>query len=95
MDNFNDIENIKDFVERLNLDIDGTFTGNQFSANLKNSDEFSRVYNLLSLNDELENDDSSIATASVSSFKFYTDWFEMTISANFDNDVYKLIIERK
>ena len=41
MDNFNDIENIKDFVERLNLDIDGTFTGNQFSANLKNSNEFS------------------------------------------------------
>ena len=95
MDNFNDIENIHDFVERLNLDIDGTFTGNQFSANLNNSDEFSRVYNLLSLNDELENDDSSIATASVSLFKFYTDWFEIAISANFDNDIYKLIIERK
>ena len=94
-DNFNDIENIKDFVERLNLDIDGTFTGNQFSANLKNSNEFSRVYNLLSLNNELEIDDSCIATVSVSSFKFYTDWFEITISANFDNDVYKLIIERK
>ena len=95
MDNFNDIENIKDFVERLNLDIDGTFTGNQFSANLKNSNEFSRVYNLLSLNNELEIDDSCIATVSVSSFKFYTDWFEITISAHFDNDVYKLIIERK
>ena len=81
------------FIESLNLGIKGKFDGFRYLVIMKDSNEFSKVYNALSLNKDLELDDESVATDAICKYSFSNEWYTVTISANFENDLYKLTVE--
>lgn len=90
-----DYETIEEFVDSLNLPYEGEFDGETFSLDLGDSDTFSEVFNVISLNMELHADDDSIANDSEARFIYYGDNFEVKLEADFTEDVYKLTAERR
>lgn len=62
---------------------------------MPDSDTFSEVFNIISLNNELHADDGSIANDAEARFTFYGENFEVKLEADFMEDVYKLTAERR
>ena len=90
-----DYETIEEFVNSLDLPYEGEFDGDTFRLDLMNSDAFSQVFNIISLNKELSSDDDSVADDSEARFTFYGDNFEIKLEGDFSEDIYKLTVERR
>ena len=88
-------QDMKDFIDSLGLKIDGEMRNSQYVITVDNSNEFSSLFNTISLNDLLRLEDNSIATDKESSFRFTNGEYDVVLSADYVNDVYSLIIEVK
>ena len=82
----------EEFIKSLNLPFEGKSAGNDYIINLNNSDDFSTLYNIISNNINLSMDDESITTTSNALFTFFNDEFDLKLVADFNKDIYKLIV---
>ena len=83
---------LNEFVESLNLPIEGSFSNDQYIITPSNSDEFSEVFNAISLNTDLASDNYSLATEDETRFIYTDGEFEINIEANFKDNLYNIII---
>ena len=89
------MSNIEEFVNSLNIPFEGSYSNNQYIINLKSSDDFSKVFSIISLNSQLRALDGSTATDSETEFRYTDGYYEVLLSANYDEDVYSILIEVK
>lgn len=88
---------IKELLSKLNLNV--TVNENApkdvLTIDLKNSDEYARVYTRLENTELLELDEASVTMSEHSTIlEYYNEEFNVTLESDFDSDVYKLVIER-
>lgn len=89
------MSSIEEFVNSLNIPFEGSYNNNQYIINLKSSDDFSKVFSIISLNSQLRALDGSTATDSETEFRYTDGYYEILLSANYDEDVYSILIEVK
>lgn len=53
---------LEDFVNSLKLPANGQYSGNEYIITFDNSDDFSDIFNLISLNKTLTAEDNMVAT---------------------------------
>jgi len=82
----------EEFIEELGLPFDWEERGSEYVINLNNSDSFSKAYDLISNNRDLTLEDDSITTTDNALFTFFTDLFEIRLVADFNKDIYKVIL---
>lgn len=90
-----DRQDMQEFIDSLNLKIKGELKNNRYVILTDNSNDFSVLFNTISLNDFLRLEDNSIATDKESSFRFTNGEYDVILEANYEKDVYSLIIEVK
>ena len=88
------MENIKDFLNSIGLYKEGNFKDNQYLIDISNSNEFGKYYSILNKSD-LVNEDIEVSTVNVenSNIRFNSDDFDLTLIADINNSIYKLIVE--
>ena len=84
---------MSDFIDNLGLPKSGVFSNNQYIVDLKDDHQFSNLYTKLSFS--LDESDSSITTPDNIYYEFYNDWFNVSISANFVKNIYRLVVEER
>ena len=82
----------EEFIETLDLPFDGERWNDDYIITLNSSDDFSYLYNIISNNNELTLDDSSVTTTDNALFTFFNDDFDLRLSADFNKDIYRLTV---
>ncbi len=80
------------------IGINNTFTrkGNQLIYDIKNGDEYGRIYSLLDKSDLVDEDEeSSMITMDNSSIQWVADEGTITLIADFNLDEYKLVVREE
>ena len=84
---------MKEFIDKLNLPFEGKYIDNSlYIIDLNNSNDFSDLYNAISLNKDLRLEGDSVATVDSSKFVFTDGYFEVILEADYDNDFYRLSV---
>jgi hypothetical protein len=87
---------MNNFIDSLNLPLEGEMRGKQYIIDVNTSDEFSSLFVAISLNDSLRLDDtSSIATTDESKFRYTDGTYDVILSANYDENIYSLVVEER
>ena len=86
---------MQEFIDSLDLKFTGEFKNNVYTIEVDNSNDFSSLFNSISLNDSLILEDRSVATDKESNFRFTNGEYDVVLRANYDDDVYDLNIEVK
>ena len=87
-------EDLETFIDSLNLPFEGEIKGDEYVVALGNSNDFSKIYNIISTNKDLNLKDGSTANDSEARFLFLGDNFEISLLANFDDDIYRLAVSK-
>lgn len=83
----------EEFIEGLNISFEYEEFGQDTLIKLDNSNDFSTLYNIISNSDEtFIDEENSITTDSNIMFKFYSDDFEITLTADLIKDIYRCLI---
>lgn len=83
---------MEEFINSLNLPFTGKYGAGEYIITLNNSNDFSDLYNIISTNNEFHLDETSITTDNNAMFLFFTDDYEIRITADFQKDIYRAII---
>lgn len=86
---------MEDFIASLELPYSGKIINNQYIIDVKSSDEFSELFNAVSLNNFLHLEDNSVATVDETKFVFTNGEYDVRLEADYNNDVYRLTVEVK
>lgn len=86
---------MQEFIDSLNLPFSGDMHDKQYIINVDSSNKFSKLFNSISLNDFLSLEDNSVATDEESMFRFTNGDYDVVLKADYNNDVYSLLIEEK
>lgn len=86
---------IEEFIESLELPIKGKMINNQYIIDVHTSDEFSNLFNTISLNNLLTLENNSVATVDEAKFTFTNGEFDVKLEADYNTDFYRLIVEVK
>ena len=89
-----EIPSLEDFVYSLNIPFEGEFKGEEYVIALENSNDFSEAYNIVSTNKDLNIKNDSIANDSEARFLFYSDNYDISLLADFDDDIYRVVVSR-
>ena len=85
---------IDKFLDELGISGDYTSSDGEYTFMLSDSDEFQDVYSLLSSSKLVDLDvDNIVVTEDENILKYIADDYDLTLECNFNEDVYKLIIE--
>lgn len=81
-------------LKKLGIYLDGEFSKDgSYVVDIYDSDEFGRVYSTLEKNDDVEElYSNSLLTIHNSSISYLYDNYQITLIADFEQDLYKLII---
>ena len=81
-------------LKKLGISLDGEFSKDgSYIVDIYNSDEFGRVYSVLEKNDDVEElYSNSLLTIHNSSISYLYDNYQITLVADFEQDLYKLVI---
>lgn len=84
-------------MEEVLLDLGITDEGqynedNEYEIYLTSDDDFARIYSKLDKSNLDEDDSSASLTEDNASFRYYSDNYEITLVANFLENIYKLIV---
>lgn len=85
---------MEEFVDNLDIPFQGEMMGEEYVVTLANSDEFSELYNIISTNKILNIKNDSTANDSEARFCFEADGFDVGMLADFDDDIYKMVVSR-
>ena len=78
---------LKDFAAQLGLPQEGQFIGGEYTVDLKNSDEYSKMYTLLDNSDLLQlNADVTLLNEDVSQLLYEGENEDVKLVANFKED---------
>jgi hypothetical protein len=84
---------LKEFVKKLNINLDGRMEGEKYIIDIANSDEYSRMYTLLDNSDLVDIDeDSTLLTDKVGELLFIGDDYDVKLVGNFAQDLYRIVI---
>lgn len=86
---------MKEFIDSLELPYEGKMVNNQYILDVDSSDKFSELFNAVSLNNFLHLEDNSVATVDETRFVFTDGEYDVRLEADYDNDVYRLVVEVK
>jgi hypothetical protein len=88
---------MKELLSKLGLSETGDYgKDNVYTVDLKDSDEYGKVYSKLDKSEEFyEIEDSSLLTIHNSSIVYENDKYEVILISDFDQDTYKLTIKEK
>lgn len=86
---------MKEFIDSLELPYEGKMVNNQYILDVDSSDKFSELFNAVSLNNFLHLEDNSVATVDETKFVFTNGEYDVRLEADYDNDVYRLVVEVK
>ena len=89
------MSNIEEFINELDLSVDGEMHDRSYIVDFDNDREFSRVYNQISTDDDFNVDENSKATTDELKFVFYNDYFEITFTADFIGNNYRMVVTNK
>ena len=87
-------QSMEEFVASLELPFEGEMKGEEYVVPLYNSDEFSDAYNIVSTDKDFIVSKDSIANNDEARFKFISDYFEISLLADFNDDVYRLVVTK-
>lgn len=83
------------FIKNLNLNKSGHYENNKYIIDLSDSNEYSKMYTLLDNSSLVSLDPESTQISESSSMLIYNDddlKFDIKLSANYNQDEYKIII---
>ena len=84
----------KDFALKLGIKIQGKESNEGYVIRFNNSDDYAKVYSLLSRSELLSlEEDQVILSEHTNIIKYISDEFDLTLAANFDKDSYTLTIK--
>lgn len=86
---------MQEFINDLDLPFEGTMVNKQYIIDVESSDQFSDLFNTISLNNFLNLEDNSVATVDEAKFTFTNGYYDVKLEADYNNDVYRLIVEEK
>lgn len=87
--------NLKEILKEIGIKQEAKLMeDNCYVVQLKNSNDYGKIYSILENSDLIEiDDDSSVLTYESSSIQYNGDGFVITLISNFDADTYKLTIK--
>lgn len=86
---------MEDFINELNLPFEGEMHGDTYIITLNNSNDFSKLYNIISTDKQFTVDNNSVSTTNNAMFKFYNDWYEIQFTADFNKDIYRMVVNER
>lgn len=86
---------MQEFIDSLNLPFEGKMINRQYIIDVNSSNDFSDMFNCISLNNELNLEENSTASVDESRFTFTNGEYDVKLEADYDNDFYRLIVEVK
>lgn len=89
------MSDINEFIDGLELDYEAKQFGSQWVIYLPDSDAFGDIFTQLSTNKELQVDPSSMSTDDLSVYIFTDGYFQATVTANFQKDIYKVVFDER
>ena len=84
---------MQDFIDSLELPYEGEEQGKQYIIDMPNSNAFSTVFNLIDINKDLHIKGESKATDEETQFRFTNGEFDVVLVANYEDDIYRLVVE--
>jgi hypothetical protein len=85
---------MKDFLEMIGINKSITYENGVATILLDNSNEYAKMYTILTETDTVELEQESVViNQKISSLKFSNREFEIVLSADLERDIYKLLIE--
>ena len=81
------------FIDDLELPFEGEEKGRQYVIELSDSNSFSRAFNVIDVNKNLHIKGESKATDTETEFRFTNGEYDVVLTANYDDDIYKVIVE--
>ena len=87
---------MEEIAKKLNIEYPGELVNDKYIIPLMTSDEYSKMYTLLDKSELVELDpDSTLVTDKVSELRYLGDDFEVKLSANFNDDIYRVVISKE
>lgn len=84
----------REFASSIGITQEGVETGNTYTVNLKDSNEYSRVYTILDKADGIDLDnDESVLSESSTLLVYLADDFDIKLIADLDKDMYSVTFE--
>ena len=86
-------DKLMEFVKNVGLPQNGSFVGESYVITLADSDEWSKVYNILDKSEYVDRDiEADLSSAEEYRSTFLADGFDVAIVGDFDTDEYTVII---
>lgn len=86
-------DEMRDFIDFLELPYEGEEGDKNYILNLNSSNEFSKVFDLIDTNKDLFIKGESKATGDETSFRFTDGIYDVVLNANYDKDIYQVVVE--
>lgn len=84
----------EEFLQELGIDKAVEFKNNEAVVILKDSNEYAKMYSILSNSDLLDLESEKVViNTNISTLKYTGQYYNITLSADLTRDIYKLIIE--
>ena len=85
---------MRDLLRKLGINEEGhRSTDNDYVIDLVDSDHFNKIFSKLDKSDLLdENEDSSVVNLEITNILYLADGFTLNLIADFEQDIYKLVI---
>ncbi len=84
---------MQEFIDSLEIPYEGEEKGRQYVVELPDSNAFSRTFNLIDINKEMHIKGESKATDMETEFRFTNGEYDVVLVADYDADIYRLIVE--
>lgn len=81
---------MEEFVNKLNLPFDGKIVGEEYVIQLDTSNDFSDLFTCISTNNDLDLQPGSITTEGNAMYVYWSEEFEILLTADFEKDIYNL-----
>lgn len=83
---------LEEFVDSLNLPIEGKYLNNEYRIQVNSSNEFAQIFDSIALNTNLNALDDSVATEDETLFVYTDGYFEVRLEADYNKDVYSITV---
>lgn len=85
---------MKELLKKIGITQPGYFSSDDnYVIDIESSEQYNKIFSLLDKSDLVEeNEDSSVANISVSNILYSNDDFSLNLIADFDQDIYKLVV---
>jgi len=85
---------IEDFVKDLGIENEVEYDNGVATVILKDSNDYAKIYTILSDSDLVDLEPESVViNQNLTSLKLTNEDFELTLSADLERDIYRLVIE--